>query len=215
MEIITVLLFALGLSTDTFFVGIAYGIKRIIIPICSMLLIVLISAFTIIISMNFGKIIASILPVAWASRIGALILLLIAGCYFVKAGKAKITDLASNGNPIMIFNLSSLGVVVQILKEPFCADFDASGEINLKEAFFLGMALSLDALGAGIGAAMAGLNIWLTAVSVAVTGIILIKLGLLLGTRIKGRGLHECTSFLIAGLIFMTIGSLRFILQKT
>ena len=56
----------------------------------------------------------------------------------------------------LLFNweIRSLGVVIHILKKPTRADFDRSGIITGLEALFLGVALSLDAFGAGIGAAM-------------------------------------------------------------
>ena len=59
---------------------------------------------------------------------------------------------------IFNFEIKSLGVVISILQKPTDVDFDKSGTINGVEALVLGIALSLDAFGAGIGAAMIGIS---------------------------------------------------------
>ena len=58
----------------------------------------------------------------------------------------------------MVFTLElrKLGVVIQILRSPSKADMDNSGSISTQEAMWLGIALSLDAFGAGLGAALLG-----------------------------------------------------------
>ncbi|MFZ5824210.1 MAG: sporulation membrane protein YtaF, partial [Bacillota bacterium] len=54
--------------------------------------------------------------------------------------------------------LGSIGIVIEILREPGAADMDRSGHINPMEAVFLGVALALDSTAAGLGAAMAGFS---------------------------------------------------------
>ncbi|MCG3056169.1 manganese efflux pump, partial [Escherichia coli] len=52
--------------------------------------------------------------------------------------------------------IKSIGLVINILKKPTTADLDKSGSITGVEALILGIALSLDAFGAGIAAALLG-----------------------------------------------------------
>ncbi|MDI5788515.1 hypothetical protein PO124_09275 [Bacillus licheniformis] len=56
--------------------------------------------------------------------------------------------------------MKSLGIVIHILRKPTSADIDKSGIITGIEAFLLGFALSIDAFGAGIGAAALGFPLY-------------------------------------------------------
>lgn len=206
MEYMLILLFALAVSGDGFMVGIAYGMKKIKIPFLSLLLIASASTLAVTFSMMCGKGLAAFLSPVWASGIGAVMLILI-GCYFLlKTLKEKISNLsASPDSAILTLNLEWLGVIVQILKKPSSADMDCSGEINLREAFFLGLALAVDALGAGMGAAMTGLNILFTALCVGMLKFILVKSGIGLGGVFRNTALENITSIL-PGIILITIG---------
>ena len=63
---------------------------------------------------------------------------------------------------IMNVEIRSLGIVIQILRKPTMADFDRSGTITGMEAVFLGVALSLDAFGAGVSAALLNYSVTFT-----------------------------------------------------
>lgn len=206
MEIITVFLFALAVSGDGFAVGIAYGINRIRIPIFSLIVIASASALAVTISMICGKGLLMVIPDSISSGIGASILILIGIYFLLRAGKDKIRNIETNENePLATLNLNSLGIIIQILKKSSTADLDHSGEISTKEAFFLGLALALDALGAGVGVAMAGFNIFITAISVGVLKFLLVNSGIYLGSIIKS-GYIKATSTIIPGIIFIAIG---------
>lgn len=206
VEYVLVLLFALAVSADGFMVGIAYGVKKIKIPFLSLLIIASASALAVTLSMMCGKGLAAILSPSWASGLGAAMLIII-GLYFLLQGlKEKIDKLsAPDDSAILTLNLEFLGVIVQILKKPSSADMDCSGEINLREAFFLGLALAVDALGAGMGAAMTGLNILFTALSVGMLKFILVNSGIILGEAVKSKYLNGISS-LFPGIILITIG---------
>lgn len=61
------------------------------------------------------------------------------------------------------------------------ADMDNSGSISSAEAFLLGTALSLDAFGAGIGAAMMGFPPVPTAFLIALMSALFLRLGMWIG----------------------------------
>ena len=63
--------------------------------------------------------------------------------------------------------IKSIGLVINVLKKPTAADLDNSGSITGIEAFILGIALSLDAFGAGFGAALLGYSPYALAIAVA------------------------------------------------
>lgn len=206
MELLAILLFALAVSGDGFMVGVAYGIKNIKIPLLSLVIIAVASTLAVTASMFLGKGISCFISPQWASSLGAGIIIVI-GLYFIlQAARQKIYSLDHDAeDPLLSLNINSLGIIIQILKKPSAADFDCSGEISTKEAFFLGLALAMDALGAGVGLAMTGMNILLTAISVGMLKFTLVSCGLTIGRRLKNERWQGINA-LLTGLILLTIG---------
>ncbi|MGN7471010.1 MntP/YtaF family protein [Brevibacillus sp. SAFN-007a] len=75
------------------------------------------------------------------------------------------------------------GVMIQILKDPSKADADRSGHIMGWEAVMLGLALSLDAFGAGISLTFLGYSPLVVALCIAVMSALLLVVGLAIGRR--------------------------------
>lgn len=206
MDYLTIALFALAVSADGFAVGMAYGIGKIRIPFFSLLVISLASALAVSLSMLCGKGLTELLSPQMSSYVGAIIILGLGVYFLLTAGKDKINSLEnSQEEPLLAFSIKPLGIIVQILKQPSRADLDCSGEISTSEAFFLGLALAMDALGAGIGIAMTGSNILYTAICVGMLKFILVNSGIFLGSKINARELKAVTA-LVPGLVFVAIG---------
>lgn len=206
-----VIVFALAVSADGFIAGLAYGIKKIRIPFISLLVIAAASAMAVSISMLLGQGIAAVLPSGSADKLGALLLVIMGVFFLLKAIGDQIDHLPANEEePLLTLKLKSLGIVIQILKEPIAADFDASGELSNKEALFLGSALAIDAMGAGIGIAMAGYNILFTALTVGMLKFILVNIGIEFGKRMKNGVVRNIASF-VPGLSFLIIGIMEFL----
>ncbi|WP_018132037.1 MntP/YtaF family protein [Effusibacillus pohliae] len=106
---------------------------------------------------------------------------------------------------IFKLELRKLGLVIQILKTPSVADIDQSGSISAGEAFLLGMALSMDAFGAGIGASLIGYPPLATAVVISLMSMLFISIGLKIGHKYAEIPLVRRISFL-PGLILILIG---------
>lgn len=210
MEYLSALLFALAVSSDGFVTGVAYGVKKIKIPLAPLLVIALSSTAAVTVSMMFGTGLAAFLPSDWTSRVGALLLIGIGLYFLLDAFRATISCLEANPEkPLFSFSIKTLGIIVCILKEPSSADFDSSGVISIREAAFLGLALALDALGAGIGIAMAGLNILFTALCVGVLKFILVSSGMWIGRNCTGNRMKLVAGF-ISGLILVLLGLMEF-----
>jgi putative sporulation protein YtaF len=94
----------------------------------------------------------------------------------------KERDILDHEKTIVNFEIKSLGLAINILKKPMSADFDQSGTITGIEALMLGFALSLDAFGAGIGAAMLGFSPVYLAFTVAIMSSLFVLLGIKSGT---------------------------------
>lgn len=141
-----------------------------------------------------------------AERTGGLILILLgAWILFQFFRPDKMKELSVNETTILNFEIKSLGVVVHILRKPMSADFDRSGAITGIEALLLGLALSLDAFGAGIGAAMLGFSPLFLALSVAIMSSLFVFMGMKLGTLFAHYQWVQKFSFL-PGLILIVIG---------
>lgn len=100
-------------------------------------------------------------------------------------GRASAAD-GSAGPACDAGRASAAGRLLRILQSPPLADFDGSGSISAGEAIWLGAALSLDAFGAGVGAAWLGLPVAPTALASAVAGAALLYAGLKTGGALSG-----------------------------
>ena len=210
MELLAIFMFAFAVSTDGFMVGIAYGVKKIRMPIVAMTIIFLASSLAVTIAMTLGKGLASFFNPIVAAHVGAIVLVLIGIYYLLQAGLQRACNNTNGEDALLSLSVRPLGIIVQILKEPASADFDASGEISPQEAFFLGTALAMDAFAAGIGLAMTGFNILLTAITVGMLQFILINIGLTVGRIMENERLKNISS-LLAGIILLVLGTCKLI----
>jgi len=195
----SLLVLAFALSLDGFGVGMMYGLRKIKIGWSAIAIISFFSGMVIYTSMGIGAALSQVIAPAWASRIGAVILIGIGIWALVQFFRQRReTDEEERANDcaeaegevgphtvkqILRLELRRFGLVIQILRTPAVADVDKSGTISPSEAVLLGFALSLDAFGAGIGAALIGLNPLLTAAVVAAASGCFIGFGLKFGLR--------------------------------
>lgn len=196
---VTLWVLAFAVSLDSLSVGVAYGLRDIRIPLISVIMIAFCSGLVMFVSMNVGAMLTAFLPVEVSKGIGAVILIGIGvWALFSSRGAESAGDGHNDGrqpsdgrdvepNPVLSMEIKPLGLVIQILKKPSAADVDRSGIITIGEAVLLGAALSLDALGAGLGAALIGLSPWVSAIAVSLMS----GLFLLCGIRLGHRGRHS------------------------
>ena len=183
------LLMAVALSLDGLGVGLAYGLRRIRLPLNSLIAIALCTVFAMGISMLFGSWVTLWLRFIPASLLGATILLTLGVFQLAKAIWNRNKETLPQAVPAMAmaleppvlepvfrFQLRFFGLVIQVLKTPDIADVDGSGVISLRESFLLGCALAVDAFASGIGAALAGMTLSIIGI-VALTQIMMLRLG--------------------------------------
>lgn len=199
MLIFQAMLFALALSLDGFGVGFSYGMRKISIPKLPFLIICSSSALAISLSMLIGKFLAAVIPYEIANKTGSLLLIFM-GLWILT--QSIILNIIPE-NRIYKLRIKNLRLIVNILKEPVKADIDSSGIIDIKEALFLGIALAMDALGAGFAAAMAGYSPYFTPLCVAIAKFILVSLGLFLGKEFSFIKMKNEMSLLPGGLIIL------------
>ena len=214
------ILMAVALSLDGFGVGLAYGLRRICIPVGSLIVIALCTVFAMGISMLFGSWVTLWLRFIPARLVGAAILFTLGVFQLARAiwnRKREIFPPAVPAiavvvqepvlEPVFRFQLSFLGLVIQVLKTPEIADVDGSGGIDLRESFLLGIALAMDAFACGIGAAMAGMTLSVIAI-VALTQIIILCLGQQLAGKIPENWMAKADYLPGAVLILVGLGKL-------
>lgn len=215
---LSLLLLAIALSLDSFGAGVTYGLRQIRIPFFSVVVIALCSGFMIVLSMLGGQWLSRWLSPGVADGLGAGIMIGIGLFALWNASRKKVEteekvsrlDETSNRRVILL-EFRTLGYMVQILKTPTAADMDRSGTISPVEAVMLGLALSLDAFGAGFGAALLGYSPWLTAVMIAGVSSLFLLAGMRAGFRLH-RWNWGRTAVYLPGILLMGIGVSRLIL---
>jgi putative sporulation protein YtaF len=166
-----VLLLAIAISIDGIAVGVAYGLKGLRVPPISMAVIGIASGIAVCAAMSIGRLLSSLLPPLAVHALAGGLLTLV-GIYLIyQTREPEPKEKAIIENAILELRFRSFKLVVQILREPEVADFDRSGLIGTGESVLLGIALAVDAFGAGIAAGMANLSVPLTGVVTAILSI--------------------------------------------
>lgn len=229
MDLLYIIFLAIAISLDGFFAGMTYGIRKVKVPFIPMLIISTVSACMIAISMALGSTVLEWISPGLASFVGAAILIVIGILVIRETYKTlavKMVEQDVNDGYSIIYaeeeavqcreprrlaewKLKPFGIVIQIIKEPMRADFDLSGSISNYEALFLGLALSMDAFGAGFGAALTGASPVLIPISVGVMQLVCVTTGNFIGGRFNNL-LNQQTAYL-PGLILICLGVLKLI----
>jgi putative sporulation protein YtaF len=215
----SMVLLSFAVSLDGFGVGLTYGVRKIRIPVSSILIISACSGLIILLSMMVGVALTSWMSPHGASLVGAVILIGIgvwALVQFLRSGEPAESgdpEAASPAvptgempqKPVLTLELRVFGIMIQILRTPSAADVDRSGIISAGEAFLLGTALSLDAFGAGIGAALVGFPPLLTAMLIAASSGFFLWTGTRVGFWAAGwRWVRRLS--MLPGVILITMG---------
>ena len=120
MDFLTAILLAVALSIDGFGVGLSYGIRKIKVSFFSIMLIVFCSVLAMTFSILIGQLVAGFIPYHLASFWVAPT--------FVNRFWQLVEGLKNKDNPVLLtIKLKTLGLVLQIIREPENADMDKSG----------------------------------------------------------------------------------------
>lgn len=201
----SLILLAFTLSLDSCSVGLTYGLRNVRIPLKSIIVIGICSAVVMILSMGIGHMIAQVFSPVLATRIGGLVLVAIGAWVLYQFFQSDKKEEAPQEEKVWNLEIASLGLVIQILRKPTVADFDKSGTISGVEALLLGMALSLDSFGAGIGASLLGYSPFMMAGLVAVMSSLFLFIGMKAGTILSNMRWLQKLTFL-PGILLIIIG---------
>ncbi|AZR73720.1 sporulation membrane protein YtaF [Anoxybacter fermentans] len=222
MDLLYIVFLAIAISLDGFFVGITYGFRKIKVSFIPLLIISATSSLIIMVAMVIGCSILDFISPGLAEMIGAVILIGVGVMVIYETYKSLLVqkevnegysimyvDETKDEEPHQLFTwkIKPLGIIINILREPTEADFDASGSISNYEAIFLGLALALDALGAGFGAALTGFNPILIPLCVGLTKFVFLYSGNFFGARFSN--LFNNRLVYLSGVILILLGVMK------
>jgi putative sporulation protein YtaF len=208
-EWLTLLLLSFAVSLDSFTAGFTFGLRKITISIRSILSIGIVTAIVFLIAMLIGEKLSGLFSESIADFIGGFLFIGIGLWVIYQFFKGHKTSKPRNEKPyILKWEIKSLGIVIQILRDPDTADLDRSGDIRGMEAVVLGAALSLDAFGAGIGAAIFGFIPLITASIIAGMSCLFLWLGTKSGIILSKWSWIDRVTFL-PGVILILLGFMK------
>lgn len=205
--LLSILVLGITLSIDSVFVGITYGIKGVKIPFLSFLVILVFSAFYAAISVLFGGCLKTLLSLYSIKILGVALLSALGINMIVKSfhkGRAewqeqRETDL-----------IDLVDMRVQVFQNPKVGDTDHSGVIEVKEAFFLTLALSADSLVAGVAGGMLCFSAWLFPVVVGLFQTLFFSLGIIFGKLFREKiRLRDKYVSILAGAAILALSFLK------
>ena len=208
MEILSLFFLAFAVSMDSFSVGFTYGLRKMRIPFHGCFILAICSGTILYFSILIGSSLSGLLSEKASQTIGGMILIFLGvwalGQFFL--GHKNLSQKEAQTEKILLkFEVKTIGLVI---KKPITADLDHSGTITGIEAVLLGIALSVDAFGAGIGASMLGFSPLLLACMVGTMSAIFAYFGIHLGSKLASEKWMKKFSFL-PGILLICFGIWR------
>ncbi|WP_373284232.1 sporulation membrane protein YtaF [Priestia taiwanensis] len=206
-QYVSLLLLACALSLDSCSVGFTYGLRKVHIPLKSIIVISICSAAVLVLAMGVGYAAATFVSPEVATKIGGVVLIAIGVWVLIQFFKSdqSVDEPLVEQKTLVNVEIKWLGIVIHILRKPTVADIDKSGTITGIEALLLGISLSLDSFGAGIGASLLGYSPLLMALFITVMGSSFLLIGMRMGKALSSMRWLQRLTFL-PGILLIIIG---------
>jgi putative sporulation protein YtaF len=199
--------FVMALSTDALIASIAYGSNKIKINFLSIQVIACICTGMLGISLLVGTFLKPYIPGVLLQAISFTILFLLGLSKIMNHIIKSVIDKYSFHNRQIKFSMFNLNFILNVYANPKEADLDQSQTISPKEAFSLGMALSIDNLAAGVGAAFGNVNIAAAIICTFLLSMLAIKSGELIGYKLSEKVPFQISW--LGGLLLIILAFLR------
>ena len=197
---------AITLSLDGFAAGIIFGLRKLKISISARIWIAIFSSGFTGVSLFVGDYLGNSFSFLAGKIIGAVLLCFLGGFQIWRVFFPKLPK-ASKATFLHTFRL--WGLTIQIMREPIKGDLNGSGVIEAKEAFFLGLSLSIDMLGAGVGLALSGLVNWMLIPIIGIVQSFGLWIGEKLGQKIGLVKFSRKVSSILSGILLCLLGVMR------
>ena len=194
MQLLSSLLFGISASLDGMLVGISFGLRRVRIRIWQNLIISIITLLGTCLSALLGGCLLPLIPDFLSGCIGSLILMLL-GIYYITK---------------WILNVLQNSSIKKNSGELTEASKQRLPELSVREIFFLSMTLSLNNMGIGLSASMAGLNLVPAAASTFFCSALLLFIGNRMGQSSLLRFIGNAADS-ISGLLLISLGILQLV----
>ncbi len=195
MHILSSFLFALSANIDSFIVGMSYGIKKSNIDLLKSTVISLITLTGTVVSILMGAEISQFLPASSTQAIGCSLLIGLGLYYIIKAICSHIRRLFRRSE-VKTSELASWDEAIHSRETTL---------LTLKEGIWLGLALSVNNFGMGIGASITGLKLIPTAILSLAVSVIFLYSGNFIG-KTKMPHISDRTADILSGFILVGLG---------
>lgn len=201
------LLLVLSLCVDALVASFAYGTTKIKIPVVSSIILTAISTLFLMISIALGSLIQGLIKDDVAHIICFIILFLLG---FLRLFEGLLKNylnkkaLSPHNIEVTLFNFK---LVLNVYADVTLADLDHSKSLSTKEALYLGIALSLDSLIVGFGAALAPISFFEVTLFSIIFNFLAIALGSFIGSKCAEK--IDIDLSWVSGLILIVLSLLK------
>lgn len=186
MHWVTIILIGIAANLDNLGIGLAYGIKRVKIPVLSNAAIAVISMIVTYVAVTAGSTIDEFISPHTANLLGSLLLVTIG-----------LWTLVSN-------RFSQQGIA----EKPELFDEDKNYIISFRESMTLGFVLSANCLAGGIAIGANGISVIWTVISIGIFSFITVAVGSHFGSLLTKTFIGKYSAA-ISGLLLLIIGILE------
>jgi len=201
MQFLILILLAIATSLDSLGVGIAYGLSgtrvRLSAHVCISTVMMAITWTAVACGNQISRYLAD-----WVTHA-------LSAAFFVGVGIWILAPLARKGWRNRRSATAAVShqppTLADVLDNPELADLDASRDIDVREALFLGVALSLNNIGGGVSAGMIHISPFGMASWSVFFNVLCLTGGHLLGRKLSGTRLSSYAQIL-SGLLMVAVG---------
>ena len=179
-------LVVLVLSLDAFTASMAYGADRIRISLRSALVISGMGTAFLIISVGAGGILGNLIPSVFCTAVSVGILLTVGLLNFCQGAMKSFLRRKTDGTGNFHFKIREIAFVIEVFLDETKADRDHSKTLSVREAVYLGIALSIDSLATGFGIGFSPVSLWKIALFSFFVHLTAVLVGSMVGRRLSG-----------------------------
>lgn len=215
MGIFEILFFSTALSIDALGIGISCELRNIKTPISARIVICCVSVAVTGTAVFMGAAISEFIPLQISKAISFIMLVAFGICIiFGSFGDNKKNKKPKKLKKENILNLAvkPLGITIRIIRNPVECDIDKSSSIDMSEACYIGLAISVDSFVAGLGAGVGGISGVIVPIMCGVCQMIFLCCGIKIGKKLHQIKFIKQKYFsIISGIMLIMIAILRII----
>lgn len=200
-------LVVLVLSLDAFTASVAYGADRIRISPRSALVISGMGTLFLMVSVVAGGLLGNLIPPAFCTAVSVSILFIVGLLNFFQGAMKSFLKSKADGTGNFHFKVREIAFAIEVFLDETKADRDHSKTLSVREALYLGIALSVDSLATGFGIGFSSVRLWEIALFSFLVNLAAVLFGSMAGRRLSG--LSKVDLSWLGGLIIIGIAVMK------